>query len=141
MSGSAAVANAHPPEMTIQRVGTGTMDGPAGISNALFRVQTLLSSQTDGEMTAMRAFFMPGGITHWHSHPLGQLLFVVDGAGLVQRDGGKITEVRAGDSVWFAPDERHWHGATPAGPFSYVSVQPTKDGTAVRWHEPVEIVK
>ncbi len=111
MSSSGPMQNAHPSEMAIHRAGTGTMDGPKGISNALFRVRTLLSSQTDGEMTAMRTFFEPGGITHWHAHPLGQLLFVVDGTGLVQRDGGEVTEIRAGDSVWFAPGERHWHGA------------------------------
>jgi quercetin dioxygenase-like cupin family protein len=124
--------------MMIQRSGTDIKHGSEGISNAPFLMQTLLSSQTDGEMTAMRAFFEPGGITHWHSHPLGQLLFVVDGVGLVQRDSGEVTEIHVGDSVWFAPGERHWHGATPFSLFSYISIQPTKDSTAVRWQEPVE---
>lgn len=141
MNDSGSRWETHPTEMTIQRADTGIVNCPEGISNMPFQMQTLLSSRTDGEMTAMRAFFEPGGITHWHFHPLGQLLFVVDGVGLVQRAGGEIKEIRPGDSVWFAPGERHWHGATPAGPFSYVSIQPKKDGTAVRWMEPVETAK
>jgi quercetin dioxygenase-like cupin family protein len=98
----------------------------------------LLSSRIDGEMTAMRAFVPPGVVTHWHSHPRGQLLFVLDGIGLVQRKGDDPREVRAGDAVWFAPGEAHWHGAAPSCPFSYLSVQPVRSGTAVHWMEPVK---
>jgi quercetin dioxygenase-like cupin family protein len=124
--------------MTIKRAGAGIVPAPEGVATGPFLVQMLLSSQTDGEMTAMRAFVQPGIITRWHSHPRGQLLFVLDGVGLAQREGGDITEVRASDSIWFAPDERHWHGATPDSQFNYISVQPVKDGTAVQWFEPVE---
>jgi quercetin dioxygenase-like cupin family protein len=127
-----------PPVMTVHRAGSGVARAPDGVANSSFWVEMLLSSRTDGDMTAMRAYIEPGIITHWHSHPRGQLLFVLDGVGRVQRDGGDVIEVRSGDSVWFAPDERHWHGAAPASPFSYVSVQGVKDGTAVRWMEPVE---
>lgn len=127
-----------PQTMTVRRAGTGITSGPDGISNEPFLVQTLLSSHEEGEMTAMRAFVEPGVVTHWHTHPRGQLLFVLDGVGLVQREGGRVTEVRTGDSVWFAPGERHWHGATPVSPFGYVSVQPVRDGVAVHWLEPVE---
>jgi quercetin dioxygenase-like cupin family protein len=38
---------------------------------------------------------------------------VTAGLGLVQREGGPIEEIRPGDVVWFPPDEKHWHGATP----------------------------
>ncbi len=127
-----------PPVMTIRRAGDGITRAPQDVASGPFLVQMLLSSRTEGEMTAMRAFVEPGVVTHWHSHPRGQLLYVLDGVGLVQRHGGGIVEVRAGDSVWFAPGERHWHGATPVSPFSYVSVQAVKDGAAVTWFEPVE---
>lgn len=127
-----------PSAMTIRRAGEGIAAAPEGISNGSFLVQMLLSSRTDGEMTAMRAFIQPGIVTHWHSHPSGQLLFVLDGVGIVQRDGGQPVEVRAGDSVWFAPGERHWHGAAPSSPFGYLSVQPVRSGTAVHWMEAVE---
>lgn len=126
-----------PSVMTIQRAGDGITRAPQNVASGPFLVQMLLSSRTDGEMTAMRAYIDPGVVTHWHSHPRGQLLFVLDGVGLVQRHDGDIVEVRAGDCVWFAPGERHWHGAAPLCPFSYLSVQMVKDGTAVTWFEPV----
>jgi quercetin dioxygenase-like cupin family protein len=127
----------HPSTMTILRAGEGIAAAPAGVSSGSFLVQMLLSSRTEGEMTAMRAFVPPGVVTHWHSHPRGQILFVLDGVGLVRREGHDPVEVRAGDAVWFAPDERHWHGATPSSPFGYLSVQPVKNGTAVEWLDPV----
>lgn len=137
MSNPFDMATACPQAMTIVRDGVGITSAPAGIASGTFRVQMLLSSRAEGEMTAMRAFIDPGVVTHWHSHPRGQLLFVLDGVGLVQRDGGDVIEVCAGDCIWFAPGERHWHGARPAGPFGYISVQPVKDGTAVHWMGPV----
>lgn len=127
-----------PSAMSIRRAGDDIAAVPEGISSGGFLVQMLLSSRTEGEMTAMRAFVPPGVVTHWHSHPRGQLLFVLDGVGRVQREGGDPVEVRAGDAVWFAPEERHWHGAAPACPFGYLSVQPVKNRTAVEWLGPVE---
>lgn len=138
MTGYFEMQTSCPPAMTVRRAGEGIVAAPEGIANGSFLVQMLLSSRTEGEMTAMRAFIPPGVVTHWHSHPSGQLLFVLDGVGLVQRKGGEPVEVRTGDAVWFAPGERHWHGATPSSPFSYVSVQPVRDGTAVHWMEAVE---
>ena len=35
-------------------------------------------------MRATMVSFMPGARTHWHSHPLGQTLYCVSGAGRVQ---------------------------------------------------------
>ena len=58
--------------------------------------------------------FDPSARTHWHTHPLGQTLYIVSGIGRVQAWGGNIREVRAGDVVWFPPGEKHWHGAGPS---------------------------
>src|SRR5581483_194548 len=57
--------------------------------------------------------FEPGARTAWHTHPLGQTLIVTAGVGWAQREGGPVEEIRPGDVVWFAPGEKHWHGATP----------------------------
>ena len=35
----------------------------------------------------------------------------LNGDGRVQIWGGPIKEIRAGDTVFFAPGEKHWHGA------------------------------
>jgi len=127
----------NPEEMTIRRAGTGIVRAPDGIASGPFWVERLLDGGRDGEMTAMRATLDPGVRTHWHSHPLGQLLYVLSGVGLAQRDGGPVAEVRAGDCAWFAPDERHWHGASPDSAFAYVGIQAVREGTAVHWLEPV----
>ena len=127
-----------PGTMTVRRAGAGIVAAPSSMASGPFLMQTILASQVDGEMTAMRVYLDPGVVSHWHCHPRGQMLFVLDGVGLVQSDGGAVIEVRAGDSVWFGPGERHWHGASPTSPFGYVSVQAVGDGAAVRWMEPVE---
>ncbi|WP_215907514.1 cupin domain-containing protein [Thalassospira marina] len=132
------MAQSCPQAMCVFRAGEGVLAAPDGVSNGRFDVQMLLSSSTEGEMTAMCAFVPPGIVTHWHSHPRGQLLFVLDGVGRAQREGAEPVTLHKGDAVWFAANERHWHGAVPDCSFSYLSIQPVKDGTAVHWFEPVE---
>ena len=128
-----------PNQMTICRAGAAIRRMSDDIASGPFWAELLLESSRDGENTAMRVTVDPGIVTHWHTHPRGQLLYVLSGVGQVQRDGGAIEEVRAGDCVWFAPGERHWHGATPSSTFSYVSIQAVENGTAVHWMEPVSI--
>lgn len=125
---------ANPKTMTIRRPGN-TVRAPEGISNAPFWVEMLLDSRIDGENTAMRATLDPGTVTHWHTHPRGQLLYVLSGVGLVQREGEPVEEVRTGDAIWFAPDELHWHGATADSPFSYLSIQGFEKGRVVDWSD------
>ena len=55
----------------------------------------------------------PGARTAWHTHPHGQTIFVTEGVGLCQREGGPIEVIRPGDRVFFEPGENHWHGAAP----------------------------
>ena len=81
--------------------------------------------------------FEPGARTAWHIHPLGQTLIVTAGCGWVQRDGGTIEEVSPGDVVWFSPNEKHWHGATPTTAMTHIAIQEALDGRAVDWMEKV----
>src|ERR1700688_4862390 len=53
--------------------------------------------------------FTPGARPAWHSHPVGQTLFCLSGAGRVQREGEQVQEIRGGDTVIIPPDVRHWH--------------------------------
>ncbi|TPW27243.1 cupin domain-containing protein [Martelella alba] len=97
----------------------------------------LLMSEAEGEMTAMRAWFRDGTVTHWHSHPRGQLLVALSGAGRACCEGGTVIALAPGDALWFPPGNRHWHGAAEGSDFSYISVQQVEDGAYVRWMEPV----
>ncbi|AJD52694.1 Cupin domain protein [Thalassospira xiamenensis M-5 = DSM 17429] len=128
-----------PEHMTIRRANTDIVTAPDGISTGPFKVEPLLQSSVDGENTAMRAIVGPGVITHWHSHPRGQLLYVLSGKGRACVEGGEIVDLHPGDSIWFAPHKRHWHGATDDMTFSYLSIQAIADGASVHWFDPVTV--
>ena len=81
--------------------------------------------------------FEPGARTAWHTHPLGQTLFVTAGLGWVQREGSPIEEIRPGDVVWFGPKEKHWHGASPSTAMTHIAVAEKLDGKSVDWLEHV----
>lgn len=66
--------------------------------------------------------FTPGAHTFWHSHENGQILQVLAGRGFVQADGGPVRVIRAGDTVWSAPGERHWHGAAPDSYLTHTAI-------------------
>jgi quercetin dioxygenase-like cupin family protein len=85
-----------------------------------------------------RVLFEPAARTNWHAHPEGQILYVVTGEGRAQKDGESVVEIRAGDVVYFAPNEKHWHGAGPDTFMVHVAVNPAaaSDG-GTDWMEPV----
>lgn len=89
-----------------------------------------LSHATDGGLNALAVQFEPGARTDWHTHPDGQVLYVVQGAGLVQKDDGTTAEISAGDVVYSPPGERHWHGARVNSPMMHLSLT---TGGAVEW--------
>ena len=72
-----------------------------------------------------------------HPPPLGQTLVVTAGCGRAQREGGPVEAIRPGDVVWFAPGERHWHGATATTGMSHMAIQEKLDGRTVDWMEQV----
>ena len=59
------------------------------------------------------------------------------GCGWAQRDGGPIEDMHPRDVVWFAPNEKHWHGATPTTAMTHIAIQEKKDGKVVEWMEHV----
>ncbi|WP_234478847.1 cupin domain-containing protein, partial [Streptomyces sp. MBT65] len=80
-----------------------------------------------------------GAHTAWHTHPHGQVLHVTEGEGLVQRKGGAVESIRAGDTVWIEPDEWHWHGAGPRTFMTHLAVvEAAEDGTTACWDEHVD---
>ncbi len=78
--------------------------------------------------------FAPGARTAWHTHPVGQTVFVTEGVGLVGREGGPVEEVRPGDRVFFEPGENHWHGAAPGRFHAQIAVQEADEaGSHTTW--------
>ena len=85
-----------------------------------------------------RVLFEPRARTNWHTHPEGQFLYVVTGDGRVQKEGEPVVEIGAGDVVYFAPDEKHWHGAGPHTYMVHIAISPAlSTGGQTDWMEPV----
>jgi len=99
----------------------------------IVRVDPLFQAPAPARVGAGKVTFEPSARTAWHTHPLGQTLIVTDGFGRVQRDGGPIEEIRPGDVVWFPPNEKHWHGASPTTAMTHIAVQESLDGKNVDW--------
>lgn len=101
------------------------------------RMDPLISTPDPARLRGVTVTFEPGARTAWHTHPLGQTLIVTAGLGLVQKEGEVQQTIRPGDVVYFAPDERHWHGASPECAMTHIALQEAQDGTAVTWMEHV----
>ncbi|MCJ2875067.1 quercetin dioxygenase-like cupin family protein [Agrobacterium pusense] len=124
--------------MEILRAGTrASAKGPAAWFTGTVRIDPLFNPFDAERVQGAQVTFEPGARTAWHTHPLGQTLIVVSGLGRAQRDGGPVEEIRPGDIVWFAPGEKHWHGAAPDVAMTHIALQEVKDGKVVDWLEQV----
>jgi quercetin dioxygenase-like cupin family protein len=101
------------------------------------RVESLQQAPAPARVVVASVTFEPGARTAWHTHPLGQTLIVTAGLGLAQREGGPIQEIRPGDVLWFAPGEKHWHGASPSSAMTHTAIQEHLDGKTADWLEKV----
>jgi quercetin dioxygenase-like cupin family protein len=99
--------------------------------------EPIVEAEAPARIRALVVSFEPGARTAWHTHPLGQTLHVVSGFGKVQSWGGPVLDIRAGDTVFFAPGEKHWHGAAPANSMTHIAMQEALDGDSVDWLEHV----
>jgi quercetin dioxygenase-like cupin family protein len=97
----------------------------------------LVVAPAPARVTLARVSFEPGARTAWHTHPLGQTLHVLTGVGRVQAWGGPTREIRAGDTVWIPPGEKHWHGAAPTHAMVHLALQESLDDVQVVWLEHV----
>ncbi|XHE16088.1 cupin domain-containing protein [Agrobacterium deltaense] len=124
--------------MEILRAGArASAKGPEAWFTGTVRIDPLFNPFDAERVQGAQVTFEPGARTAWHTHPLGQTLIVVSGLGRVQREGGPVEEIRPGDTVWFAPGERHWHGAAPNVAMTHIALQEVKDGKVVDWMEHV----
>ena len=111
--------------------------GPADYFTGTVRIDYPFQGSAPARVGGATVTFEPGARTAWHTHPLGQTLLVFSGLGRVQREGGPIEEIRAGDTVWIEPGEKHWHGASPTTAMTHVAIAEGLDGKVVDWMEHV----
>jgi quercetin dioxygenase-like cupin family protein len=124
--------------MKIKRAGSQpSAKGPADWFTGTVRVDALFEAPDPARARGASVTFEPGARTAWHTHPLGQTLIVTSGVGRVQRLGDPVEEIRPGDVVWFEPQEKHWHGASPTVAMTHIAIQEALNGKVVDWMEKV----
>jgi quercetin dioxygenase-like cupin family protein len=101
------------------------------------RIDSLFQATDPARVGGGIVTFEPGARTAWHTHPLGQMLIVTSGVGLVQQWGGPIQEIGPGDVVWIPPGVKHWHGAATTTAMTHIAIAETLGGKAVDWMEKV----
>jgi quercetin dioxygenase-like cupin family protein len=124
--------------MEIKRNGSqSSVPGSPDWFTGTVRIDPLFQAPDPAFVQGASVTFEPGARTAWHTHPLGQTLIVTAGTGRAQREGGPIEDIRPGDVVWFAPNEKHWHGASPTTAMTHIAIQEKLNGKVVDWLEKV----
>ena len=124
--------------MDVKRIGSRPSNrGEAAYFTGAVRIDPIIDTPAPARVVSAAVTFEPGSRTAWHSHPLGQTLFVIAGSGRTQRWGGSIEEIHPGDVVWIAPGEKHWHGASMTTAMTHIAIQEKLDGKQADWMEKV----
>ena len=124
--------------MQINRNGPETSPGPGDWFTGAVYIDPVAPPSDGSRVAASSVHFAPGARTAWHTHPHGQTIWITEGIGLCQREGGPIEVIRSGDRVFFEPGENHWHGAAPTRFMTHIAMQQADDsGNVVSWGEHV----
>jgi quercetin dioxygenase-like cupin family protein len=124
--------------MDIKRNGSQpSVNGPADWFTGTVRIDSRFKGTDPARISGVVVTFEPGARTAWHTHPLGQTLIVTAGCGRAQREGGPVEIIHPGDIVWFAPGEKHWHGASSTTAMTHIAIVEILDGKVVDWMEKV----
>jgi quercetin dioxygenase-like cupin family protein len=124
--------------MEIKRNGSQpSLEGQAEYFTGIVRIEPLFDPHNPARAAGASVTFEPNARTAWHIHPLGQILIVTSGCGIVQRWDGPVEEIHPRDVVWFPPGEKHWHGATSTTAMTHIAIQEQLNGKTVEWMEKV----
>jgi len=112
--------------------------GPSDWFSGTVYLDSVATPSGRSRVAASSVHFTPGARTAWHTHPLGQTIYVTEGIGRCQRRGGPVEVIRPGDRVYFEPGEHHWHGAAPTRFMTHIAIQEVdENGVPVNWGEHV----
>jgi len=115
---------------------------PSRKANAAYFTGTVwqdpvIEAPDPARLRALRVAFEPGARTAWHTHPLGQTLWVLSGEGRIALRGSPPRVIRPGDTVWIPPEVEHWHGAAPETGLVHLAMQEARDGSVAHWLDQV----
>ena len=77
--------------------------GPAEWFTGTVRIDAPFQGEPPARVGGAIVTFEPGARTAWHTHPLGQTLFVTFGRGRAQREGGPVERYAPATSSGFPP--------------------------------------
>ena len=97
----------------------------------------IIEAAEPARVRALKVAFEPGARTAWHTHPLGQTLYIISGTGLIGLRNEAPKLIKAGDTVWIPPGEEHWHGASAANSMTHIAIQEALNGSVATWLEKV----
>ena len=124
--------------MQITRSSLATGTGPGQWFTGDVYVDTITQPTPPSRLQAALVHFTPGARTAWHTHPVGQTIYVLEGIGRCQRRGGPVEAIRPGDRVFFEPGEDHWHGAAPGRFMAHLAMlEVDEHGDSAAWGEHV----
>ena len=98
---------------------------------------TIIEADEPARVRAFSVSFEPEARTAWHTHPLGQTLYVINGSGLIGLRNEVPQVIKAGDTVWIPPGEEHWHGASATNSMTHIAIQEALNGSVADWLEQV----
>lgn len=108
--------------------------GPTQWFTGTVWVEEIVTPVAPARAASALVTFAPGARTAWHTHPLGQTLYVLSGLGWAQREGEDPELLRPGDVVHIPPGENHWHGAQAQNTMTHIAIQEADStGSPVSW--------
>ncbi|HEY0517383.1 MAG TPA: cupin domain-containing protein [Solirubrobacteraceae bacterium] len=124
--------------MQLTRSSLETNPGPQDWFTGTVYIDVVAAPSPPSRVAAAMVHFAPGARTAWHTHPLGQTIYVTEGVCLCQRRGGTVEVLRPGDRAYFEPNEDHWHGAERDRFMTHLAIQEADEsGSPVTWGEHV----
>ncbi len=97
---------------------------------------TLTETDDPSDLEILAVFFDAGARTLPHAHATAQLLYFLEGEGIVGTEEER-TLFRAGQMAFIPPGEWHWRGGTPATAACHLSIRP---GGPTSWPPEVPIL-
>ena len=97
----------------------------------------IIEAAEPARVRALKVAFEPGARTAWHTHPLGQTLYILSGTGLIGLRNKTPQLIKSGDTVWIPPGEEHWHGASATNSMTHIAIQEALNGSVAEWLEKV----
>jgi quercetin dioxygenase-like cupin family protein len=111
-----------------------TVKAPAATFTGDAWFDVIIRGEKPSRMRVNVVRFAPGARNARHRHAAGQTLHVTEGRGLIQSRGGRVIEIRPGDTIHTPPGEWHWHGATPSHFMTHLAMwEASEDGAETEW--------